>query len=134
MKYNKYFLGETRMNSRIIELRRLCTNLTNKLYYPNKGQVALLSEMAILLQNTMFVLLNDPSAGFSFHANTNVAMTRVKISTLCIYTTTVLGLYSLRRRRLISIRIPIINPRRSSDRLRFIMGIPIPVRQRRLRE
>ena len=35
------------------------------------------------------------------------------------------GLYSLRR-RLISIGIPIINLRRSSDRLRFIMGIPIP--------
>ena len=41
-----------------------------------------------------------------------------------------LGLYSLRRRRLIGIGIPIINPRRSSDRLRFIMGIPIPVRRR----
>ena len=40
-----------------------------------------------------------------------------------------LGLYSLRRRRLISIGIPIINLRRSSDRLRFIMGIPIPVRR-----
>ena len=45
-----------------------------------------------------------------------------------------LGLYSLRRRRLISIGIPIINLRRSSDRLRFIMGIPIPVRQRLLSE
>ena len=44
------------------------------------------------------------------------------------------GLYSLRRRRLISIGIPIINMRRSSDRLRFIMGIPIPVRRRRLSE
>ena len=32
------------------------------------------------------------------------------------------GLYSLRRRRLISLGIPIINLRRSSDRLRFIMG------------
>ena len=39
-----------------------------------------------------------------------------------------LGLYSLRRRRLISIGIPIINLRRLSDRLRFIMGIPIPVK------
>ena len=45
-----------------------------------------------------------------------------------------LGLYSLRRRRLISIGIPIINLRRSSDRLRFIMGIPIPVRRRLLSE
>ena len=44
------------------------------------------------------------------------------------------GLYSLRRRRLISIGIPIINLRRSSDRLRFIMGIPIPVRRRLLSE
>ena len=43
-----------------------------------------------------------------------------------------LGLYSLRRRRLISIGIPIINLRRSSDRLRFFMGIPIPVRRRLL--
>ena len=43
-----------------------------------------------------------------------------------------LGIYSLRRRRLISIGIPIINLRRSSDRLRFIMGIPIPVRRRLL--
>ena len=44
------------------------------------------------------------------------------------------GLYSLRRRRLISIGIPIINLRRSWDRLRFIMGIPIPVRRRLLSE
>ena len=44
------------------------------------------------------------------------------------------GLYSLRRRRLISIGIPIINLRRSSGRLRFIMGIPIPVRRRLLSE
>ena len=44
------------------------------------------------------------------------------------------GLYSLRRCRLISIGIPIINLRRSSDRLRFIMGIPIPVRRRLLSE
>ena len=44
------------------------------------------------------------------------------------------GLYSLRRRGLISIGIPIINLRRSSDRLRFIMGIPIPVRWRLLSE
>ena len=40
------------------------------------------------------------------------------------------GLYSLRIRRLISIGIPIINMRRSSDHLRFIMGITIPVRRR----
>ena len=40
------------------------------------------------------------------------------------------GLYSLRIRRLISIGIPTINMRRSSDRLRFIMGITIPVRRR----
>ena len=46
----------------------------------------------------------------------------------------ILGLYSLRRRRLISIGISIINLRRSSDRLRFIMGIPIPVRRRLLSE
>ena len=39
------------------------------------------------------------------------------------------GLYSLRRCRLISIGIPIIKLRRSLDRLRFIMGIPIPVRR-----
>ena len=38
------------------------------------------------------------------------------------------GLYSLRRTRLIGIGIPMINMRRSSDRLRFIMRIPIPVR------
>ena len=35
------------------------------------------------------------------------------------------GLYSLRRRRLTGVGIPIINLRRSDDRLRFIMGIPI---------
>ena len=35
------------------------------------------------------------------------------------------GLYSLRRRRLTGIWISIINLRRSDDRLRFIMGIPI---------
>ena len=43
-----------------------------------------------------------------------------------------LGLYSLRRRRLTGIGIPMINLRRSSDRLRFIMGIPILIRQRLL--
>ena len=40
-----------------------------------------------------------------------------------------LGLYSLRRRRFFGKGLPIINPRRSSDRLRFITGIPIPVRR-----
>ena len=44
------------------------------------------------------------------------------------------GLYSLSRRRLINIGVPVINLRRSSDRLRFIMGIPIPVRRRLLPE
>ena len=46
----------------------------------------------------------------------------------------ILGLYSLRRRRLIGIEIPIINLRRSDDRLRFIMGIPILIRRRLLSE
>ena len=42
------------------------------------------------------------------------------------------GLYSLRRRRLTSIAIPMINLRRSDDRLGFIMGIPILIRRRLL--
>ena len=42
------------------------------------------------------------------------------------------GLYSLRKHRLVDIGIPITNLRRSSDRLRFVMGIPIPTRQRLL--
>ena len=48
----------------------------------------------------------------------------------------VLGLYSLRRRRLTgtSIGIPMVNLRRSDDRLRFIMGIPILIRRRLLSE
>ena len=45
-----------------------------------------------------------------------------------------LGLYSLRRRRLTGIGIPIINLRRSDDRLRCIMGIPILIRRRLLSE
>ena len=45
-----------------------------------------------------------------------------------------LGLYSLRRRRLMGIGIPMINLRRSDDRLRFIMGIPLLIRRRLLRE
>ena len=45
-----------------------------------------------------------------------------------------LGLNSLRRRRLTGIGIPIINLRRSDDRLRFIMGIPILIRRRLLSE
>ena len=45
-----------------------------------------------------------------------------------------LGLYSLRRRRLTGIGIPIINLRRSDDRLRFIIGIPILIRRRLLSE
>ena len=40
------------------------------------------------------------------------------------------ALHSPRRHRLIGIRIPSINLRRSSDRLMFIMGIPIPVTRR----
>ena len=43
-----------------------------------------------------------------------------------------LGLYSLRRRCLTGIGIPIINLRRSDDCLRFIMGIPILIRRRLL--
>ena len=45
-----------------------------------------------------------------------------------------LGFYSLRRHRLIRIGIPIMNLRRSSDRLMFIMKIPIPARRRLLSE
>ena len=44
------------------------------------------------------------------------------------------GLCSLRRCRLTGIGIPMINLRRSDDRLRFIMGIPILVRRRLLSE
>ena len=44
------------------------------------------------------------------------------------------GLYSLRRQCLIVIGILIMNLRRSSDHLRFIMGISIPIRQRPLSE
>ena len=44
------------------------------------------------------------------------------------------GLYSLRRRRLTGMGIPMINLRRSDDRLRFIMGIPILIRRRLLSE
>ena len=40
------------------------------------------------------------------------------------------GICSLRRRRLTGIGIPIINLRRSDDRLRFIMGIPILIRHK----
>ena len=40
-----------------------------------------------------------------------------------------LGFYSLRRRRIKGIGITIINPRRSQDRLSFIMGIPPPIRR-----
>ena len=39
------------------------------------------------------------------------------------------GLCSLKRRRLTVLEIPIINLRRSDDRPRFIMGIPIPIRR-----
>ena len=38
------------------------------------------------------------------------------------------GLYSLRRPHLAGIGIPIINTRRSDDCLRFIMGIPLPIK------
>ena len=44
------------------------------------------------------------------------------------------GLYSLRRRRLTGIGIPMVNLRRSDDRLRFIKGIPILIRRRLLSE
>ena len=40
----------------------------------------------------------------------------------------ILLLYSLKRCRLTGIGIPIINLRRSDDRLRFLMEIPIPIR------
>ena len=44
------------------------------------------------------------------------------------------GLYSLRERRLLVIRIPNISLRPSSDRHMFTMGIPISIRRRHLRE
>ena len=44
------------------------------------------------------------------------------------------GLYSLRRRRLTGIGTPNINLRRSDDRLRFIMGSSIVIRDRLLSE
>ena len=45
-----------------------------------------------------------------------------------IVTNASLGIYSLKgRRRLTGIGIPIVNLRRSGDRLRFIKGIPIPI-------
>ena len=40
------------------------------------------------------------------------------------------GLYSLRRRRRIGLGIPMINRRRSSDRLKFTMGVFVPVIRR----
>ena len=51
-----------------------------------------------------------------------------------IICSTLQGLNSLKRRRLTGIGIPIINLRRSDDRLRFIMGIPILIRRRLLSE
>ena len=42
----------------------------------------------------------------------------------------IMGLCSLRRHRLIGKGIHIINLRRSSDRHRFIMGIPLPIKRR----
>ena len=44
------------------------------------------------------------------------------------------GFYSLRRRRLTGIGIPMINLRWSDDHLRFIMGIPILIRRGLLSE
>ena len=41
------------------------------------------------------------------------------------------GLYSLRRHRLVTVGIPIINLRQSPDHVRFTMAIPTPVRRRR---
>ena len=41
-----------------------------------------------------------------------------------------LGIHTLRRHGLIGIGIPVINLRQWSDRLRFIMWIPMPVRRR----
>ena len=43
----------------------------------------------------------------------------------CLWSTQ--GLYSLKRHRLTGIWIPIMNLRRSDDRLRFIVRIPIPI-------
>ena len=67
----------------------------------------------------------------SNHNNTEQIWTTRTMYVLS-FITLLLGLYSLRRRRLISVGVPIINLGRSSDRLRFIMGIPIPVRRRLL--
>ena len=48
--------------------------------------------------------------------------------------TGMMGVYSLRRRRLTGIGIPMTNLRRFDDRLRFTMGIPILVSRRLLSE
>ena len=61
-------------------------------------------------------------------------LTLVKVIVCCRTDITCQGLYSLRRRRLIGIGIPIINLRRSDDRLMFIMGISILIRRCHLSE
>ena len=44
-------------------------------------------------------------------------------------TSLVLGLYSLRRRRLTGIGIPTVSWRQPNDRLKFIVEIPLPIRR-----
>ena len=50
-----------------------------------------------------------------------------KLMLAMIWTCDILGYYSLKRRRLTDIEIPIIDQRRSDDRLRSMMGIPVPM-------
>ena len=70
--------------------------------------------------------------GFNYHlfwSQMGCSLVGTKVSAVLLLHKIHQGLYSLIRCHLISIGISIINLRRSSDRLWFIMGIPIPVRR-----
>ena len=104
---------------------------------PTWGQQNLLSEMVrrrnqhYNYDTSWLIDVSSDSLLYPFCSVDRVTL--AVVVTACPYRL-IQGLYSLRIRRLISMGIPIINLRRSSDRLRFIMGIPIPVRRRLLSE
>ena len=75
-----------------------------------------------LLEITWYMDKNEIRNGLDFHPEYTIEGCATQ------------GLYLLRRCRLMGIWIPILNLRRSDDRLRFIMGIPILIRRRLLSE
>ena len=100
----------------------ICNNNTVQTINNSIIQTYVLSYIQ-MLSNIHFILSQYSHVLHTFFNNTHI---RYHVTYLWAQD---MGLYSLRRHCLIIIGIPIINLRWSSDHVRLIMGIHIPIRQ-----